>query len=83
MSMSKPTDIVHERRGPSMEGIDSWCYFWYEPRILRWYIEAHAGTDLCQTETMDRRPTEAELNAIMHNLVTHAVWREVNGLELC
>lgn len=72
---------IKERCGPSMNGIDSRCYFWYEPRTMRWYIEAHAGKELCETATMDRHPTEDELFGIMHRLVTHAAWREANELE--
>lgn len=73
---------ISERKGPTMHGIESRCYFWYEPRLLKWYIEAHAGQELIQTATMDRRPTEDELNSMMHMLLTHAVWKEHNDDQL-
>lgn len=75
--MPSPADIA-ERKGPTMHGIESRCYFWHEPRLFKWYIEVHVGSELIQTVTMDRPPTDDELNCMMHMLLTHAVWKEHN-----
>jgi len=76
--VSDATSTIHERKGPTFGSIESRCYFWYEPMTLHWFIEAHAGDELCQTMKSLSRPTDEELDSIMYMLASHAAWKEHN-----